>query len=46
MHSGSDLDLPTPIDTNRSQPDSSSAKGAFHMLDPKLGMSCLPSFRT
>jgi len=32
--------------TNRSQPDSSSSNSAFHMLDPKLGMSCLPSFRT
>ena len=35
-HSGSDLDLLTPIDINRSQPDSSLANGACHMLDPKM----------
>ena len=35
-----------PLTTHRSPPDSSSANGAFHTPDPKLGMSCLTSFRT
>jgi len=35
FRSGSGLDLPTPIDTNRSQPDSSSANDAFHNARPK-----------
>ena len=44
-HSGSDSDLPTPITTNRSPPDSSLANDVFHTPDPKLGMNRPPSLR-
>jgi len=45
-HSVPDLDLPTSKATNRSSHDSRSPNDAFHIPNPKLGMHCLPTFRT
>ena len=40
----SDPDLPTTIAMNHSPPDSTSAKSAFYMPDPKLGIHCNSNF--